>query len=650
MIQLKNAVSKGRPTIRFAEPISTCNDVKYSDERISHPTSVSLQLLLQHPRLTTSSETSFTPIERKMTNQLDLKHYQRALFQNYLQPLSVSSLKSFHDRLPYDADAAISNWKRQTSNNLHDQLSSFKEQKPYFDSMMKYLIRITPPHLKNVQSKIYLEHLLATEQMNRRQRLRMDNFHEIPQLPNPLTKENFEEYIYNLTHTKHHYRNSSSLQSGIIPQILLNTHSITNNELKPFRSATTFNYLIKFFGCDKNQSLFARDLVLIMNEDGHHLNYQTIELMLKICVKHSRIRSNTNTFQLVLKYLRLAESLGIHVNLNTWTTIYDTIRNRRLKERFWQIVKEEKIPITKGLQMRVLDDYMDTTQVTDKVIKFLEHDLKIIDWRNDDLTRHKLIEHKSRYGQEPELSSRSINNSSINSSTRGLDDYVYALKFHFSGLKKNKTLKYRSKFMFEEYCKYLLKSSLDSNIAPPRLLKIYTMMIQSAIDDFTDVRNIPPLLFLIRGLIHDATMYLNLPKNSVSLSCDNVSKMIPENYKILARETRNRLLRLQATVEFLNSNLGKSLPLPLPLPWQEFTLEEQIKWQKLKMANTNLRWSQFVEDQTTFLPENEIKYVMNGIRARFNRSRDKQRLARLNASNESEFLKQKLLKRKLLEE
>ena len=42
-------------------------------------------------------------------------------------------------------------------------------------------------------------------------------FHEIPPIPSPLTKDSFEQYIYHLTHCKFHYRNSLSLQSGIIP-------------------------------------------------------------------------------------------------------------------------------------------------------------------------------------------------------------------------------------------------------------------------------------------------------------------------------------------------------------------------------------------------------------------------------------------------
>ncbi|KAM9886070.1 hypothetical protein OXX79_014426 [Metschnikowia pulcherrima] len=103
------------------------------------------------------------------------------------------------------------------------------------------------------------------------------------------------------------YRNSSSLMSGIVPEILLHTHHLENTQFKPFRTVETYNYLI-IFGYEKFQNSFSRELLLVMVHDGHSPNINTINQLMKTCRIHASRRSLVSTYKVVVSYLSLAKN------------------------------------------------------------------------------------------------------------------------------------------------------------------------------------------------------------------------------------------------------------------------------------------------------------------------------------------------------
>ncbi|CAK9436762.1 uncharacterized protein LODBEIA_P12840 [Lodderomyces beijingensis] len=514
---------------------------------------------------------------------------QSRQFQAFLKPLGLKDLKINSRSQPFDSHSARLRWQNNNSKDYQIQSATYMDDRDLFENVLRCLVDLTPPGLKRkVTNQSQSQSKLKTGEEQRRRRHRVDIYHELPPIPSPLTKENFEEYIYKLTHWKYHFRNSSSLRSGIIPQILLHTHNLTNETYKPFRSATTFNYLIRYFGIEKNQSLFARNLILVMNQEGHLVNHQTIDLMLRICAIHSHIRSNTNTFILVLKYLRLGESLGISVSLDTWTRLYDTISNVRLKERFLRVCQQENIPMSSGLVMRILDDFMKVTTKTEDVIYFVENDLNLREsWRNDAFIKHKLISHQAKNGTVPEISAD-----------------AYSLQHLLNGLSQNRNLSLRAKVMFDEYCKFCNR---NRNSAPPQLLKIYTMLIKQLIVDFSDLRNAVSLVFVIRGLIHDATKNLGLPTGYCN-GIEDERQSFPENYKIISRESKGSLFRLHALVEYIDINTKNENT----KPWEPLRDEEVLEW--LNFKNSSDKWDRFIQQQKHFIPENELIAIQKRLR------------------------------------
>ena len=260
----------------------------------------------------------------------------------------------------YNVTEATRNWAKRKSPQIQDQLQVYFENRQIFHKMLQYLIEITPPHLKNIQSETYKNHILTQEssvqnQLYHKSFRHCHNYGPLPNLPDPLTQQSFTTYIHDLSHINHHLQHASSL-SGLIPQILLDSHKLTNTKFKPYRSTTTYNHLMHYFGVTKNQSFLARALILSMNRDGHSINTQTINVMLSIVRNQSRIRSKANSLLLVLKYLHLATDAGVEINLTTWSRIYDVVTSPYLKQQFLELMDREKIPILDVMYRKMIRD------------------------------------------------------------------------------------------------------------------------------------------------------------------------------------------------------------------------------------------------------------------------------------------------------
>ncbi|KAL6450831.1 AEP3 ATPase expression protein 3 [Candida maltosa Xu316] len=548
----------------------------------------------------------YIPNERLRECKAQYTDFQRKLFQDFLKPLDIPNLKTFNSQKePYDYETAERKLAKKTSKNPQDILDIFIEDRYQFNSLIKYLLDITPSHLKNLDYNNTLEIQRILTQENSVDSIRHHTFTELPSMPSPLTKQSFEQYIYELTHRTHHYKNSSSLQSGIIPHILLHTHKLTNDEYKDYRSTTTFNYLIKYFGYQKKQSLFARELLLVMNKEGHVPNIDTINLLLSELKNHARSRSTTSTYVLAMKYLRLSEGLGVRVNLQTWNKIYDIINNDYIKEIYLGVVQEHGIPISRNLLLRIIDDFAENVKNTGEIVYFIEHDLGYLDWRMDKLVNGKMIYYMSRYDGV------SYNEVDITNE--------YDLKHWLLGISRNERI-LKNKAMM------MLRGLLNKSFPITELIPIYTLVIDELIIEFPDIRHLQKLNFLIRGLIYEATMELNLPIEIINYQNRN---SIPENYKIIARNSHNRLIELQARIEFINQNISKTEK----LPWELFTSDgESIKeWENIRDKVKEEGYEYFETFQeNSIIPKEEISKIMNHIVKRGSSSRNRERLEKIN--------------------
>lgn len=606
---IKDAITRVSRSARQLESFASSQKVSVA-VRPPHEETKARVIHKPNKNLTNEELNQFKPL---------VKGYQRKVYQDFLEPLQMSNLKVFNDDMPsYNSDLAKFVWAKKTNNERVNVFNNFLEDRIIFNQMMDLLIELTPEYLKSsdlnnaqVLSRI-LKQQDYQDRINKFPELTPRyHFHEIPPMP-LLEHESFQKYIYFLTHLKILYRNSLSLQNGLVSDILLHTHKLTSTKYKPFRSVYTYNYLIKFFGYDKNQSSFARELLLVMNKDGHKPNIDTINNLLKLCQIHSRIRSISNTYQIIIKYLKLSRSMNIEINLTTWNRIYDLIDNIFLKELFINKMVSINLPILKNLSFRILDDYMETTKDTKELITFIENDLQM-DWTQDTKLLNKVIYHRAVHTTEDKIAS--------------LWDFVsmhqidnFSVKYLFEGLLKNTALSNKGLLLVSMYAKLDAKLLCNPDIYRVLLLAMCDNSQQFAHDK---------IAFVLQGLMHDATENLHLPQETTDYES---VKTVPENIKIMKRLVGFKLTKFEGKLAYCNKKLKTSTLLLTPLSTRE--VEE---WHSLighvnvsgYPAGSHIITALCLEPCTISIPEAQLaKYQQHQNRKAAN-ARDRDRLYKL---------------------
>lgn len=548
MNNIKEAISRARRSMRVAE-YARDNKVSssWTTNNLARPTAPasSKKRIIQLP------DVNLTKNELRKRKKL-LQGYQRKVFQDFLSPVNIPNLKIFEaEPRPFDTALATSNWKSKNSQNNVVRYNSYLENRTVFMKMLDLLVELTPAHLLEATDQDLSRNTKTEPKSNARYW-----FWEIPPMPKPLTPENFKEYIYFLTHTKVLYKNSLSLQSGIIPDILLHTHKTTNTKYKDVRSVDTYNYLIKYFGFDKNQSSFARELLLVMKHDGHTINIDTINSLLKLCLIHANIRTTTNTFQIVIKYLRLSRELGIEIDLRTWTRIYDLIKNIFFKEMFISRLATINLPILPSLGLRILEDFGETTKSTDEVIQFIENDLRLKNWNSHTKFSNKVLHHRAHNVAEGDLESFYSDHCILPPSN---DDHT--TRYVLQGLQRNKHLTNKTVIVFAFYCR------LIKNTEVPEAFRTVLLILLSNHENY----KCDQMSFLVRGVIHDAAEMLALPRDVVAYPQGSSP---PESYKILRRLTGLRINRFEG---ILHETHEDAKPISEPLSDGEL-----VQWNELK--------------------------------------------------------------------
>lgn len=551
-----------------------------------------------------------------------LNGYQRKVFQDFLKPVNIPNLKIFEpEPRPFDADLAKSNWKAKTSQNNVMRYNSFLENRMAFTKMLDLLVELTPAHLLESANDQDLSRNTKSENHPKSPRYW---FTELPPMPEPLTLESFKDYIYFLTHTKVLYKNSLSLMSGLIPDILLYTHKPTNTKYKLVRSTDTYNYLIKYFGFDKNQSSFARELLLVMKHDGHQINIDTINNLLMLCLIHANIRTTTNTHHIVIKYLRLSKELGIEINLKTWTRVYDLIKNIFFKEMFISKLGTINLPILPSLGLRILEDFGETTKNTEDVITFIESDLRLKDWQSHARFSNKVLFHRAKHVAEDQLDD--FFNKFCTNHTQGWDDH--SPRYVLQGLQQNANIEEKFLVMLGVYCRLVTSASEE---APEVFQKILLVLLSNK-----EQYDYEQLSHILRGVIHDATNKLVLP----SEVGDGSGK--PESYKILRRMVGLQMNQFEGILQESASN---PIPIHEPLSGPEIDM-----WHELRKKICQIRISRGeIEKLLQLVKKPQLadgKKYQHVQRGKINDARARQRVSRLEMGLEA-YVEQEMKVRNL---
>lgn len=327
------------------------------------------------------------------------KQHERKKFQEFLLPLEIPELK-INDSKSFNTNLAKENWKIANSSDNLIRYKTFLDNQHTFNQVIELLIELTPDYLKGDRDEFTHSRILQDYE---------DQIVKYPDLPKFYFKDivavskikDFNKYIYLLTHCKIFNLQGTNSLNGVVNDILLYTHKLDNKQFASRRNVETFNYLIKYYGFDKNQSIFSRTLLLVMKEEGILPNIGTFNNLLKSAMVNSHIRStNSNKFAVILRYLKLVQNLKLQVDLMTWQRVYSCINNIYLKEQFLNKVSLINLPITDDFCLRIIDDYMHYCNSEQQLVEFIENDLNYKQWRDNDKIMNKVIYFKLTRFQE----------------------------------------------------------------------------------------------------------------------------------------------------------------------------------------------------------------------------------------------------------
>lgn len=519
-----------------------------------------------------------------------LRGFTRRRFQQFLDPLEMPQLKAYDDSLPrYDAKRAAANLAAKKSTNTVDVFHNFLSRRMEFEKMLALLVELTPDHLmsaETVNNPALLASVLEQEHRSylatRFAQVPRYHFHEVPPLPQDLLKHRFFEYIYYLTHLQILYRNSLSLTSGIVPEILLYTHHLHNDTYKEFRSVESYNCLIKYFGYDKYQNAFARELLLVMAKDGCRPNIDTINQLLKICRVHANRPFLVSTYSVIVSYLMLAKRLDLKVNLSTWNRIYDCIDNIFLKEMFVNKISALNVPLLPNFCIRLLEDFATTTTRNEDVVEFVEQDLRRPNWRTDPRIAEKVLFHKVQHLPA---------NEGLESIWTFVGDIAkdsVTLKTLCNAINANPRLTHKTYLLLATYARF------SKDIAAPA--EVFAALIRSLCENKENFDH-AAVNRILRGIVHiDAVETLALPLESVEYETVETTKKprskhfpyavpqgpISEHYRILKRLTRDWMTEWEGRIIYLMSTEHNH-----KVPWELPSDAEAQEWRELKTVLQN---------------------------------------------------------------
>ena len=166
----------------------------------------------------------------------------------------------------------------------------------------------------------------------------------------------------------------------------------------------------------------------------------------------------------------------------------------------------------------------------------------------------------------------------------------------------------------------MLQQYFERTVEIHETLPIFTIIIDTLVEEYTDIRHLKQLVFVVRGMVYEATRVLDLPCEIIQYT--DSAQTIPENYKMLARSLYGKLHELQARVEFANNHTFENIP----PPWQMLSQQEIERWTVL-VKNTTQLFPEF-ENPTVF-PAPEIDKIVSHIKAKGIASRNRTRVHKL---------------------
>jgi ATPase expression protein 3 len=232
------------------------------------------------------------------------------------------------DRGPYpEAQGKHLSYLESVRNDSPESLIHEQNNEEIVRMIIETLVEITPvPQSDSTLSTISLN----DTETKRTKSFKRHVYSEIPPLPDfEDDPSKFQEYVYILTHSTFHYKNSSKF-NGVISKLLKNLFHPLNANTSKLRDLGSYNAVIHFYSLKWNIAT-CRELLLQMKLEGITPNATTYNTMLNNLIKLQHIQHISNPYIICSKLLTQMKSRGVKADVVTWNSIFKLLRDDQSK-------------------------------------------------------------------------------------------------------------------------------------------------------------------------------------------------------------------------------------------------------------------------------------------------------------------------------
>ena len=171
-----------------------------------------------------------------------------------------------------------------------------------------------------------------------------DSHSEIPPIPNlqtdPTPTETLVKYTGLLSHTKFHFKNSSS-RTGIIPLLLRTLTHPKNESMRPYFTTEVFDNLLWYFGSLRSYDMAAvRETLSFMKISGCSPSTKSYNLVIRALLNGGGMRGTQSGYKKLVFYLGEMSRGKVYANEETWNLVWMFLKSESGRVFMWQRMSE----------------------------------------------------------------------------------------------------------------------------------------------------------------------------------------------------------------------------------------------------------------------------------------------------------------------
>ena len=280
--------------------------------------------------------------------------FHRRIVQDMLSPFRETHpfrRLEINDNSSYDVKKAQTMYKLKTDIQKNPTFRK-TEDEFFLREVLPLLEKLTPPTAPPpLHPHKYHYPLRIKNSIHERDRKPFDSYiyprdthSEIPPIPNlqndPTPTETLIKYTGLLTHTKFHFKNSSS-RVGIIPLLLRTLTHPKNESVRPYLSTEVFDNLLWYFGSLHTHDMAAvRETLSFMKISGCSPSTRSYNFVIRALLTRFGMRATQSVSKKLVYYLGEMFENKVYADEMTWNLVWMFLKSESARVFMWRRMGE----------------------------------------------------------------------------------------------------------------------------------------------------------------------------------------------------------------------------------------------------------------------------------------------------------------------